>query len=611
MSNMEINCPHCGEGFELTEALAAPLLEAERAKVDSEVKRRLAAEVTSAEAKGRAAAEYEAAAKIRVAEALAQESASKMRDAQAQELAARQERERLAQEKSAIELTVQRRVDEEKQQAVAQAKAAADGEWQARVAAVEKSIADKDAKLREAEQAEIRARQVQQQAEEALRQADLLVARRVEEEKQRIATEARAAVELDWQAKMNAAQQALTAKDAKLREAEAAEVRARQVQQQAEEALRQAEINVARRVDEEKQRIATEARTAVDLDWQAKMKAAEEALTAKDAQLRVAEQAELQARQLKAQADVALRQAELTVTRRLDEERAKVRDAAMRERDEEHRLKLGEKDKQLDDMRKQIEELRRRGDRSAQQLVGDVLELDLQEVLSGAFPHDQFERIKKGQSGADLLQTVRTPSGQVCGRILWESKRTKNWSEGWLGKLREDQRAMKSELAALVTETLPDTVSNFATVEGVWVTAIDTAMPMAAALRVGLIETARARVAAEGAGTKKDLVYGYLTGAEFRQRVVGMLEPIVEMRDSLQKEKTLLTRQWSAREKQLDRALNNVANLYGDLHGIVGNSLPAVEGLSMPELDAPADVALPAPAAAAHQPALLTADDPA
>lgn len=537
---MEINCPHCGKGFELTEALAAPLLEAERAKVDNEVKRRLSVELPSAEAKGRAAAEADAAAKIQVAETLAKESASKLRDAQAQELAVRQERERLIQEKAAIELTVQRRVDEEKHQAASHAKTVADGEWQARMAAAEKSIADKDAKLRDAEQAEIRARQVQQQAEEALRQAD---------------------------------------------------------------------ITVARRVEEEKQRISIETRTAVDLDWQAKMKEAQDALSAKDAKLREAEQAEIQARQLKVKADETLRQAELTIARRLDEERAKVREIAVHERDEEHRLKLGEKEKQLDDMRKQIEELRRKGDRSAQQLVGDVLELDLQEVLSHAFPHDQFERIKKGQSGADLMQTVRTSGGHVCGRILWESKRTKSWSDGWLTKLREDQRAVKTELAAIVTETLPDTVTNFAVVDGVWVSAINTAMPMAAALRVGLIETARARLAAEGSGTKKDLVYTYLIGAEFRQRVIGMLEPIVDMRDSLMKEKALLTRQWSSREKQLERALTNVANLYGDLHGIVGNSLPAVEGLSLPALGAPDRTEPPATASIEAQPELLTADD--
>lgn len=540
MSTLEINCPHCGSGFELTEALAAPLLEAERQKADAEVQRRLHAELADVAAKARASAEAAAAVKVRAAEAQADESAKKLREAQTEELAVRQDRARLAQEKETLELTVQRRVDAEKERAATEARAAANAEWKNRLSATEQDLAAKDAKLRDAERAELRARQLQQQAEEAVRQAD---------------------------------------------------------------------ITVAHRVDEERRRITAETRTEVERSWAARFQAAQETLAGKDAKLREAEQAEILARQMKVEAEEALRQAELTVTRRLDEERTKVRDAAMQERDTEHRLKLGEKDKQLDDMRKQIEELRRKGDRSAQQLVGDVLELDLQEVLSHAFPYDQFERVKKGQSGADLTQTVRTASGLACGRILWESKRTKNWSDAWLGKLREDQREVKTELAALVTETLPDTVMNFAVIEGVWVSAIYTAVPMAAALRAGLIETARARVAAGGAGTKKDLVYSYLTGAEFRQRVIGMLEPIVEMRDSLMKEKTLLTRQWSAREKQLERALTNVANLYGDLHGIVGNSLPAVEGLSLPALDAPDEADLPPPASVSKEPALLTADD--
>jgi hypothetical protein len=535
---MEINCPHCGEAFELTEALAAPLLQAERLKVDTEVKRRLHAEVTAAASKARMTAEADAAVKIRAAESIADENAKKLREAQAQELAIRQERERLIQEKASIVLTVQRRVDAEKEQA---------------------------------------------------------------------AEAARVAAERDWKVRMAAAQRDLAAKDAKLHDAEEAEIRARQLQQRAEETVRQAELTIARRVEAEKERIALEARSEVERSWQAKFQAVEETLATKDIKLREAEQAEIKARQLKQHADEALRQAELTVARRLDEERTKVREAAMHERDDEHRLRLGEKDKQLDDMRKQIEELRRKGDRAAQQLVGDILEIDLQEVLSRAFPHDHFERVKKGQSGADLLQTVRTPSGQPCGRILWESKRTKSWSDAWLGKLREDQRGAKTDLAALITETLPDGVQNFEVIDGVWVSSIATMAPMASALRHGLIETARARVAAEGAGTKKDLVYGYLTGAEFRQRVRGMVEPIVEMRESLMKEKAMLTRQWSTREKQLERAMTNVAHMYGDMHGIVGNSLPAVEGLSFLALDTPSET--PAmPSGTAEQFGFTTAD---
>ena len=255
-----------------------------------------------------------------------------------------------------------------------------------------------------------------------------------------------------------------------------------------------------------------------------------------------------------------------------------------------HRLKLGEKDKQLEEMRAQIEELRRKGDRAPQQLVGEILELDLFEILSQAFPADQFERTRKGQGGADVLQTVRTPSGIVCGRILWETKRTKAWNPAWLAKLREDQRASKADIAALVSETLPEQIRHFDQVESIWVSSIELGTAMAAALRQGLMETARARAAAEGADAKKDLTYNYLTGSEFKQRVRGVLEPLVALQQGLLTEKASTQRQWSLREKQLEKLMRSISGMYGDLQGIVGTSLPTLEGLTM-TLEGPGEAA--------------------
>jgi hypothetical protein len=517
MSNNElnINCPHCGEAFELTEALAAPLLQKERDRVDAEVTRRLNTEIVAVQKKARAEGEAAAAAQVKAAEAQAAETAKKLKEAQTKELEVRKEREKLQQERAAMDLEVQRRVDAEKLRAAAEGKAQAGKEWEAKVKALQADVSAKDAKLLSAEQAEVKARELQKQAEDAIHQTELTVARRLQEERSRVATATRA------------------------------------------EAAR---------------------------EWESKLKQANADLAAKDAKLRKAEDAELQARKLKQEADEALRQVELTVARKLDEERAKVRADALQERDAEFRLKLGDKDKQLESMRVQIEELRRKGDSGSQQLVGDVLELDLQEVLSRAFPTDAFERVRRGQGGADLLQIVRTPSGIPSGRILWESKRTKNWSDTWLAKLREDQRSAKADVAALVSETLPDGVHHFESIEGVWVSCIALVVPMAVLLRHGLTETRRARVAAEGADTKKDLVYAYLTGSEFNQRVRGMIEPLVELRDGLSKEKSAITRQWSAREKQMERIGLTMAGMYGDLHGVIGNSLPAVEGLSVEEL---------------------------
>jgi hypothetical protein len=279
----------------------------------------------------------------------------------------------------------------------------------------------------------------------------------------------------------------------------------------------------------------------------------------------------------KASADV--RQAlELQVSRRLDEERVKVRDEVIQERDGEHHLKLAEKDQQLESMRQQIEQLRRSGSAGSQQLAGDVLEVDLTQELSEAFPGDQFERVPKGKAGGDVVHRVMTAGGAVAGTILWESKRTKTWQEPWLA----------------------NGVTTFASREGVWVAGLMIVVPVAAALRSGLLEASRSKLALAAADTTKDSAYTYLTSNDFLARINRIVEAYVEMNDDLVKEKRVMVKQWNARAKQLDRVLSGIGGLYGDLQGIFGPSLPEVEQLSMtsaaaeqPKLVAGSDVAVP------------------
>jgi hypothetical protein len=277
------------------------------------------------------------------------------------------------------------------------------------------------------------------------------------------------------------------------------------------------------------------------------------------------------------------------VARRLDEERAKVRELALKERDDDYRLKLSEKDKQLTELKEKLDEAQRKADQGSQQRTGEVLELDLHNTLQAAFPFDLFERIPKGQRGGDVLRTVRSPTGADCGRILWESKRTKNWQESWLPKLRDDQREARADIAAIASETLPEDVTSFGERDRVWVTSLGTVVPVAGALRYVLIETATARRAGDLTDSKKDLIFAYLTGPQFRQRMTSVAEAYVEMRSDLDREKRLIVKQWSTREKQLDRVAAGMACVYGDLQGIVGASLPRVEGLSLPEPEAEQD----------------------
>jgi len=231
---------------------------------------------------------------------------------------------------------------------------------------------------------------------------------------------------------------------------------------------------------------------------------------------------------------------------------------------------------------------RRRHERTEMQLriIYVSEELEIEAILRAKFPLDIVDPVPKGAPGGDALQRVVGPSGQPCGTILWESKRTKNWCEGWLGKLRDDQRDARAEIAVLVSQALPKGVETFDLVEGIWVTHPRSALPVALALRQNLIDLAAARQAADGQQGKMELVYQYLTGPRFRQRIQGIVESFSSMREDLDRERKVITKQWAKREEQIERVMGGTVGLYGDLQGIAGRTLPEVEGLELKSLEA-------------------------
>jgi len=386
-------------------------------------------------------------------------------------------------------------------------------------------------------------------------------------------------------AKIAALQQASAANDAELEKARRSELAALQAVQKAEQVKRNVEVEIARRVAEQSNVAAERAREEAAQQYATELSAARGEIAVKDAKLRDAQRAEIDARRTMREAEEAKRETQLTVDRLLDAERAKAREQALKERDDEYRLKVLDKDRQLAELRQKVDEAQRKANQGPEQRAGEVLDLDLCDTLQSAYPLDLFERVRKGQRGGDVLQTVRSSSGSACGRILWEFKRTKNWQEGWLSKLREDQREARAEIAALATETLPEDLSPFGERDGVWVTSLATIVPMATLLRHAIIETATARRASALTDSKKDLIFSYLTGPQFRQRMASVAETYIEMRGDLDREKRVVVKQWSSREQQLNRVLGGMAGVYGDLQGIVGTSLPRVEGLSLPELE--------------------------
>jgi len=220
-------------------------------------------------------------------------------------------------------------------------------------------------------------------------------------------------------------------------------------------------------------------------------------------------------------------------------------------------------------------------------MQGEVQELDLERRLREAFPRDTIEPVPKGQFGGDAVQRVLGTQGQVCGTILWESKRTKNWAANWPDKLKQDQRAARADLAVIVTQAMPQDVDSFAEVDGVWVTTPALAIPLAAALRLGLVEAFTARRATEGQQGKMEVLYQYLTGPAFRQRVEAIKDAFITMQEDLDAEKRAITKQWAKRQQQIERVMVSTVGMYGDLQAIAGKTLQEIDGLDFQALPGP------------------------
>ncbi len=386
-----------------------------------------------------------------------------------------------------------------------------------------------------------------------------------------LASELREHMRKEYDAELRRRESDFTLKDQELRERE------REI-----EASRQSlddELN--RRLSAERQRVLQEARTQAQAAVGIEFQDLQEQLADSRRKLEDTEKVELQLRKERRQLEGEKQALELTVSRTLDEERAKIRDQATRDADEQHRLKEADKDKMIGDLRLQIDDLKRKSEQGSQQAQGEVMEVMLRDILQQAFPLDSIEDVPVGVHGGDLVHGVFDPTGEECGRILWESKRTKSWHDSWLPKLRDDQRAAKAHLAILVTAEMPKGFGSFGCVDGVWITKRECLVGLAVALRAGLLEIARTRRSLQGHQTKMEFLYQFLVGPEFQHRIEGIIEAFATMKEDLDSERRSVHRLWSKREKQLDRAMINTSGLYGDLASILGTSLPQIDCLEL------------------------------
>lgn len=345
---------------------------------------------------------------------------------------------------------------------------------------------------------------------------------------------------------------------------------------------------VATQLHAEQERICAEeakkAKIAVSIELEAekkKTREAEQLLHEREAKLIEAQTAQADFVKKQRELDEQRRELELTIEKRITEGLAKVQETTKKHVEEEAKLKQAEKDAKIEALTKQIDILKQKAEQGSQQLQGEVLELELEMLLRQGFPVDGVEPVPKGEFGGDVLHTIVGHAGQHCGTILWETKRTKAWSDGWLVKLRGDQRSAKAELAVIVSQALPKGVELFDIVDGVWVICPKAILPVATVLRQSLLQLSAVRLSAEGQQTKTELVYGYLTGPQFRQRVEAIVEAFSSMREDLHKERQAIMKQWAKREKQIENVMAATVGMWGDLQGISGKSLRELDGLEV------------------------------
>ena len=272
---------------------------------------------------------------------------------------------------------------------------------------------------------------------------------------------------------------------------------------------------------------------------------------------------------------------EVEIEKRFLEKRKEIEESAIKKEQEIFDLKTKEYKLQMEQQQKLIEELKRKSEQGSMQLQGESQELLLEEILQSYFPFDIIEEVEKGVEGADCIQVIRNNSNTICGKIIYESKRTKAWSNGWIDKLKADMRNSGSDVAILVTQVFPKDMEKFGEKDGVWICTFNEVSSVAQLLRNGIIKIYEAQKSQENKGDKMQLLYNYLTGIEFRGQMESIVEGFMAMKQSIMKERIQMEKLWKEREKQLEKVLLSTSGLYGSVKGIAGagvSNIPLLDG---------------------------------
>ena len=348
----------------------------------------------------------------------------------------------------------------------------------------------------------------------------------------------------------------------------------------------------AQKLQQEKLRLETEiqeqVRKSVSADYENKLRMLQTSNADNEEKLKEARRKELDFLQKEQALNNKEAELEITLQKKLQSERATLSEQIRGQENEKnllkessYQLKVKELEMQLNDQKKLADEMKRKAEQSSMQRQGEVQELLLEAILKENFPFDVIEEVGKGVEGADCVQVVRNNSGTVCGKIIYESKRTKTWSNNWVEKLKADMRSRGADVAILVTQAFPKDMERFGEKDGIWICNFSEVNSVAHLLRNGIIKVYDITRNEENKGDKMQLLYNYLTGNEFKGQVEAIVEGFMAMKQSIMKERIQMEKMWKEREKQLEKVLISTSGMYGSVKGIAGasvGSIPLLDG---------------------------------
>ena len=363
-------------------------------------------------------------------------------------------------------------------------------------------------------------------------------------------------------------------------------------QQQFEEKKKRENEIFSQRMQQEKQKMETEIqeqlRKSIAADFENKLRMLEDNNKDNEEKLITARKKELEFLQKEQGLKNKEAELEITLQKKLQEERRTLSEQIRNQEQEknqlketEQQLKMKELQLQLEEQKKLADEMKRRADQGSMQRQGEVQELLLEEILREIFPFDVLEEVGKGVEGADCIQIVRNNSGKECGKIIYESKRTKTWQSNWLDKLKTDKRNKGADIAILVTQVFPKDMERFGEKDGIYICNFNEVRSVAALLRNGIIQINQIEKSQENKGDKMQMLYDYLTGNEFRGQMEAIVEGFMSIKNGISRERLQMEKIWKEREKQLEKVLLSTSGLYGSVKGIAGASvgdIPLLDG---------------------------------